>query len=151
MRLDENLTQKCLMNCYIVEEVKMTLSIDEVFQEIGEFHKFQWLMLTIIGYTVFATGTFPVMIVTFITAEPNWQCVKGYNSSICNFNESIGLTSKHYKDRCDMPREAWTYVEGFTSTVTEVIKAKFFILFVVSVMLLFARRVSCEIKICCFL
>ncbi|XP_046846067.1 solute carrier family 22 member 16-like [Xenia sp. Carnegie-2017] len=97
----------------------MTLSIDEVFQEIGEFHKFQWLMLTIIGYTVFATGTFPVMIVTFITAEPNWQCVKGYNSSICNFNESIGLTSKYYKDRCDMPREAWTYVEGFTSTVTE--------------------------------
>ncbi|XP_046846066.1 solute carrier family 22 member 15-like [Xenia sp. Carnegie-2017] len=97
----------------------MTLSIDEVFQEIGEFHKFQWLMLTIIGYTVFATATFPVMIVTFITAEPNWQCVKGYNSSICNFNESIGLTSKYYKDRCDMPREAWTYVEGFTSTVTE--------------------------------
>ncbi|XP_046846762.1 solute carrier family 22 member 15-like [Xenia sp. Carnegie-2017] len=97
----------------------MTLSIDEVFQEIGEFHKFQWLMLTIIGYTVFATGTFPVMIVTFIAAEPNWQCVKGYNSSICNFNESIGLTSKYYKDRCDMPREAWTYVEGFTSTVTE--------------------------------
>ncbi|XP_046846902.1 solute carrier family 22 member 15-like [Xenia sp. Carnegie-2017] len=97
----------------------MVLTVDEVFQAVGDYHKFQWLMLAIIGYTNFAVGAIPSLIVTFITAEPNWQCVKGYNSSICNFNESIGLTSKHYKDRCDMPREAWTYVEGFTSTVTE--------------------------------
>ncbi|XP_046846068.1 organic cation transporter protein-like [Xenia sp. Carnegie-2017] len=96
----------------------MVLTIDEAFREVGEFHKFHWLMIILFGYTYFALASFPLMVVTFITAEPNWQCVKGYNSSICNFNKSIGLTSKHYKDRCDMPREAWT-VEGFTSTVTE--------------------------------
>ena len=100
--------------------MKKELTIDQVLDKIGEFDKFQWLMLAIFGYAEFALGGFSVMIVTFITAEPNWQCVKGYNSSICNFTKSIGLTSKHYKDRCDMPREAWTYVEGFTSTVTEV-------------------------------
>lgn len=98
----------------------MTLTVDQVLEKIGEFNKFQWILLGIFGYSVFAIGAFPIMIVTFITAEPDWQCVKGYNSSICNFTTSIGLTSDDYKARCDMPREAWTYVDGFTSTVTEV-------------------------------
>lgn len=98
----------------------MVLTIDQILEKIGEFHKFQKLLLGLFGYTVFALGGFPVMIVTFITAEPNWECVKGYNGSYCNFTEPIGLTHDDYKARCDMPREAWKYVDGFTSTVTEV-------------------------------
>ena len=98
----------------------MVLTIDQILEKIGEFHKFQKLLLGLFGYNVFALGGFPVMIVTFITAEPNWECVKGYNGSVCNFTEPIGLTHDDYKSRCDMPREAWKYVDGFTSTVTEV-------------------------------
>ena len=99
----------------------MALTIDQMLVKIGEFDKFQKLLLGLFGYTVFALGGFPVMIVTFITAEPDWECVKGYgNNSICNFTESIGLTHDDYKARCDMPRDAWKYVGGFTSTVTEV-------------------------------
>jgi hypothetical protein len=96
----------------------MALTVDQMLEKIGEFDRFQWLLLGIFGYGVFAIAGFPTMIVSFITAEPDWKCVS--NSSICNFTEPIGLTSDDYKARCDMPREAWTYVDGFTSTVTEV-------------------------------
>ena len=95
----------------------MALTVDQTLEKIGEFDKFQWLLLGIFGYSVFALGGLPTMIVSFITAEPDWECVS--NSSFCNFTEPIGLTSDDYKARCDMPREAWTYVDGFTSTVTE--------------------------------
>ena len=98
----------------------MALTIDQMLEKIGEFHKYQWLLLGMFGYTVFAIAGFPVMIVTFITAEPDWERAKGYNRSICNFTEPIGLTHDDYKARCDMPREAWKYVDGFTSTVIEV-------------------------------
>ena len=60
-------------------------------------------------------------IVVFITAEPDWKCVDGYmNNTVCRFNKSVTLTSDDYKARCKMPREAWTFVDDFTSTVTEV-------------------------------
>lgn len=98
----------------------MALTIDQMLEKIGEFYKFQWLLLGIFGYTVLALGSYPIMIVTFITAEPDWECVKGYNTSVCNFTKPIGLTSDDYNTRCDMPRDAWRFVGGFTSTVTEV-------------------------------
>jgi hypothetical protein len=99
----------------------MVFTIDDVFKIIGEFQQFQWLQLAIIGYSVMSLGAFPIMIVSFITAEPDWKCVDGYmNNTVCRFNKSITLTSDDYKARCKMPREAWTFVDGFTSVVTEV-------------------------------
>ena len=99
----------------------MATTIDDVFAKIGEFRQYQWYLLTILGYGLISVAGFPTMIVTFITAEPDWKCVDGYmNNTICRFNNSIGLTSDDYKARCKMPREAWTYVDDFTSTVTEV-------------------------------
>ncbi|XP_028398773.1 solute carrier family 22 member 5-like [Dendronephthya gigantea] len=97
----------------------MALTVDQMLEKIGEFYKFQWLLLGIFGYAVFALDALPIMIVTFITAEPQWECVGGYNTSVCNFTKPIGLTSDDYEARCDMPRDAWRYVDGFTSTVTE--------------------------------
>lgn len=96
----------------------MAATVDRILEDIGGFGRYQWMLLSIFGYAIVST-TFAIMIVTFITAEPAWICVKGYNNSVCNFTEPIGLTSKNYSARCSMPREAWTYVEGFTSTVTE--------------------------------
>lgn len=100
----------------------MALSVDQMLLKIGEFGKYQWMILGIVGTIALVLSGFPIMIVTFITAEPDWICAKGINNTACNFTEPITLTSKHYKARCSMPREAWTYVEGFTSTVTEVIQ-----------------------------
>jgi hypothetical protein len=99
----------------------MASTIDDVFIKIGEFRQYQWYFFTIFGYVLLSISAFPVMIVTFITAEPEWKCVDGYmNNTVCRFNKSITLTSDDYKARCKMPREAWTFADDFTSTVTEV-------------------------------
>jgi hypothetical protein len=99
----------------------MAVTIDEMLKHIGEFRQYQWFLMCLLGYNLLATGAFNVMIVTFITAEPDWKCVDGYmNNTVCRFNKSITLTSDDYKARCKMPREAWTFVDDFTSTVTEV-------------------------------
>ena len=99
----------------------MVSTIDDVFKKIGEFRRFQWCLLTAMGYAMMSLQAFPIMIVSFITAEPDWKCVDGYmNNTVCRFNKSITLTSDDYKARCKMPREAWMFVDDFTSAVTEV-------------------------------
>ena len=96
-------------------------TIDDVFKRIGEFREYQWYILTLVGYSYLSIGAFSFMIVSFITAEPDWKCVEGYkNNTVCRFNNTITLTSVDYKARCKMPREAWTFVDDFTSVVTEV-------------------------------
>ena len=97
----------------------MTLTADDVLEQIGGYEKYQILLLFMFGYVAITLDSFPTMIVTFITAEPDWVCVEGNNTK-CNFTQAITLTSKEYMERCDMPRENWTYVDDFTSTVTEV-------------------------------
>ena len=99
----------------------MAVTVDQMLEKIGSFQRYQWMLLSIFGYVMIVASGFPIMIVTFITAEPDWICVKGYNNSVCSFTEPITLTGKNYNARCSMPREAWTYVKGFTSVVTEVI------------------------------
>ena len=99
----------------------MVFTVDDVLKKIGEFQRFQWRLLAIIGYSATSLSAFPTMIVSFITAEPDWKCVDGYmNNTVCRFNKSITLTSDDYKARCKMPRKAWTFVDDFTSAVTEV-------------------------------
>ena len=101
----------------------MVVRIDEMLKEIGEFRQYQWFLMFLFGYFLLTGGSFNTLIVTFITAEPDWKCVDGYmNNTVCKFNKSITLTSDDYKARCEMPREAWTFVDDFTSIVTEVRK-----------------------------
>ncbi|CAB4025881.1 Hypothetical predicted protein, partial [Paramuricea clavata] len=98
----------------------MAVSIDEILKKIGEFRQYQWYTLTLMGYCFLTAAAFNGMIVAFITAEPEWKCVDEYmNNTVCRFNKSITLTSDNYKARCKMPREAWTFVDDFTSIVTE--------------------------------
>ena len=99
----------------------MATSIDEVFMKIGEFRQYQWFLLTLFGYGIIAISSVPIMIASFITTEPDWKCVEGYkNNTVCRFNSTITLTSDDYEARCKMPREAWMFVDDFTSVVTEV-------------------------------
>ena len=99
----------------------MAVTIDEIFKTIGGLRQYQWYILALFGYFFMVSVGFNMTIVAFITAEPDWKCVDGYmNNTICRFNKSITLTSDDYKARCKMPREAWTFVDEFTSVVTEV-------------------------------
>ncbi len=99
----------------------MALTMDEVFKKIGEFRQYQWCIMIFLGYFLLTAAALNGGIVVFITAEPDWKCVDGYmNNTACRFNKSVTLTSDDYKARCKMPREAWTFVDDFTSTVTEV-------------------------------
>ena len=98
----------------------MAATIDDVFTRIGQCRQYQWYLMSIVGYS-FIIAALSVMIVTLITAEPDWKCVDGFmNNTVCRFNNSITLTSDDYRARCDMPRGAWTFVDDFTSIVTEV-------------------------------
>ena len=99
----------------------MAVTIDGIFETIGEFRQYQWYLLCLMGYCLLTAGAFNGVIVAFITAEPDWKCVDGYmNNTVCRFNQSISLTSDDYNARCDMPRGAWKFVDDFTSIVTEV-------------------------------
>ena len=98
----------------------MAQTIDETFKKIGEFRQYQWFILVLLGNFLLTSGAFTGMVVAFITAEPDWKCVDGYmNNTVCRFNTSITLTSDDYNARCKMPRDAWTFVDDFTSIVTE--------------------------------
>lgn len=97
----------------------MALTVDQVLDKIGSFGRYQWILLGIFCFITVPIGTFPIMVATFITAEPDWVCVKG-NNSVCNFTKPVSVRSEDYWARCHMPRDNWTFVKGFTSVVTEV-------------------------------
>jgi hypothetical protein len=119
--MDKKLFFKCFYSWKPADDLIMAQTIDEVFKKIGEFRQYQWFVLVLLGNFLLTSGAFNGVIVVFITAEPDWKCVDGYmNNTVCRFNTSITLTSDDYKARCKMPRDAWTFVDGFTSIVTEV-------------------------------
>ena len=93
----------------------MGLTVDQVFNKIGSFGKYQKLLLLGCNGLVFFWFGFPVLIMTFLTADPGWKCV--HNSSFCHFNKTMAASNK---DRCKMPRSEWEYSNDFTSVVTEV-------------------------------
>ena len=98
----------------------MAVTIDMMLKNIGEFGHYQWFLTCLLGYCLLAVSAFNTMIVAFIAVEPDWKCVGGYmNNTVCRFNTTITLTSNEYKARCNMPRKAWTFVDDFTSIVTE--------------------------------
>ena len=96
----------------------MHTSVDKVLERIGGYGKFQILMLQIAGLIEFALSAFNVSIITFIAAEPTWECVP--NSTICNITDTINTISDDYTARCNMPRSEWKFSDTFTSAVTEV-------------------------------
>ena len=93
----------------------MALSVDQVFDKIGSFGKYQKLLLLGGNILVFFWFGFPVLIMTFLTADPGWKCV--HNSSVCRFNKSMSASSS---ERCKMSRSEWEYTDDLTSVVTEV-------------------------------
>ncbi|XP_028394970.1 organic cation transporter protein-like isoform X2 [Dendronephthya gigantea] len=95
----------------------MALSIDEILESIGGHGRFQKILLLCMTYAYMSMAAFHLMVITFVAGEPNWECVE--NSTICNLTEAVSTVSEHYKERCDMPRSEWKFVDTYTSTVTE--------------------------------
>ena len=93
----------------------MALTVDQVFDKIGSFGRYQKLLLLGCNGLVFFWMGFPVLIMTFITADPGWKCVE--NSTHCRFNESMPASDKR---RCDIPRSEWMFTDDLTSVATEV-------------------------------
>lgn len=92
----------------------MALTVDQVFDKIGSFGRYQKLLLLGCNGLVFFWMGFPVLIMTFITADPGWKCVE--NSTHCRFNESMPASDKR---RCDIPRSEWMFTDDLTSVATE--------------------------------
>jgi len=96
----------------------MALTTDQYLEKIGSFGRYQILLLVFLNGLIFFWFGWPVMIVTFITAEPAWRCVA--NSSVCQLNGTMKPKHDNYSFRCDIDRDQWEFVDDFTSVVTEV-------------------------------
>lgn len=96
----------------------MTLTIDEFLEKIGGHGRFQTILMLCSSYMYMSMAAFHLMVIAFIAGEPYWECVE--NSTVCNLTEAVSTVSKHYKDRCNIPRSEWKFTDSYTSTVTEV-------------------------------
>ncbi|XP_020616372.1 organic cation transporter protein-like isoform X1 [Orbicella faveolata] len=94
----------------------MALTVDEVLEKIGSLGLYQIRLIFILSYIEWFNITFQIMVPTFLSAEPKWMCVPHLNNTACNFTGEFTAVDKR---RCDMPREAWTFTDDFTSVVTE--------------------------------
>ncbi|KAJ7383539.1 hypothetical protein OS493_027202 [Desmophyllum pertusum] len=92
----------------------MALTVDQVFDKIGSFGRYQRLLLLGCNGLVFLWFGFPVLIMTFLMADPGWKCVA--NSSECLFNGSLPASNT---SRCNIPRSEWTFTDDLTSVATE--------------------------------
>lgn len=95
----------------------MALSADQVFDVIGSFGRYQLFILILFNIIEWFWFGWPMLVMTFIAAEPAWRCKS--NSSLCPLNGTFEPEHEHYKFRCHIPRNAWEFVDDFTSVVTQ--------------------------------
>ncbi|KAK3740890.1 hypothetical protein QZH41_013408 [Actinostola sp. cb2023] len=93
------------------------LTVDEVLAKIGSFGCYQIRLIIILSFAEWVNTGFQVMIMTFVGAEPPWQCVA--NSSACTLKGEMGTSHKNYSVRCSLNRSDWEFTTPFTSVVTE--------------------------------
>ena len=127
----------------------MALTADQLFEKIGSFGRFQLFILLMVNILEWFWFGWPVLLMTFIAAEPKWRCVSNQgnyindslsinstggingsinsnssmnssNSILCPLDEAIGTFHKNYSLRCDIPRDSWEFVDDLTSVVTQV-------------------------------
>ena len=127
----------------------MGLTADQVFEKIGSFGRYQLFMLIIFNILEWFWFGWPVLVMTFLAAEPSWRCVGNYGNhnhsnntsnssysnssiysnstgnrsdiiSVCPLSGTMAPGHKNYSFRCDIPRNAWEFVDDLTSVVTEV-------------------------------
>ncbi|XP_058952863.1 organic cation transporter protein [Pocillopora verrucosa] len=95
----------------------MALTADEVLIKIGSFGRYQFRLLIFANVLGFFWLAWPMLINTFITAEPGWRCVA--NSTECQMDGIVYTEDDNYNLRCNMSRAAWEFVGEYTSVVTQ--------------------------------
>ena len=118
--------------------LEMGLTADQVFDRIGSFGRFQLLMLFLFNILEWFWFGWPVLLMTFIAAEPKWRCTNqgnaiandSFNGSsalnnsapivLCPLTHPVGPGQKNYDLRCTIPRNLWEFEDTMTSVVTQV-------------------------------
>ena len=96
------------------EENEFVLGVDEILHHVGDFGRFQKLMLFLVSFLYIPIAFHPFLMY-FATLVPSWRCRP--NSTLCSFN---GTFTGEDTRRCDMPRDEWTYTEDrLFSVVTQ--------------------------------
>ena len=96
----------------------MGLTTDQALDKVGNFGRFQLVLLCFCSALVWVWAGWPLLVMTFISAEPPWKCVA--NSSVCTFPDKVTAGDDVFEKRCSMPRGDWEFSDDFTSVVTEV-------------------------------
>ena len=96
------------------ENTELVLGVDEMLPYVGEFGKYQKLMLLLVSL-IYTPIAFHPFLMYFATLVPSWKCQT--NSTICLFN---GTFTGEDDRRCSLPRNEWTYTEDkLFSVVTQ--------------------------------
>ena len=98
--------------------LKMALTVDEALEKVGTFGRFQILLLLFSNCLRWVWSGWPILVMTFLSAEPPWRCVA--NSTVCTLSGVINIGDDDYDKRCNMSRTEWEFSRDFTSVVTEV-------------------------------
>ena len=95
----------------------MPLDVDEILEEIGPLGKFQIRTVIVTGWMEFCMALF-VLAPTFLAGDPGWKCKS--NTTGCNFTGNYLNGMDEFKERCNIKRDDWEYLDTFTSVTTEV-------------------------------
>ena len=95
----------------------MALSTDDVFEKIGSFGRYQLFILILFNIIEWFWFGWPILLMTFIAAEPAWRCIG--NVTECPLNGTMKPGHDNYTLRCDISRKSWEFVDDFTSVVTQ--------------------------------
>ncbi|XP_078368747.1 organic cation transporter protein-like isoform X2 [Oculina patagonica] len=97
----------------------MALTPDQVLEKVGSFGRYQLLLLIFANVLGWCWYGWPALLNTFIAAEPGWRCVQNNNNSECKVNGTVYPGDKSFYHRCNISRDAWEFVDDYTSAVTE--------------------------------
>lgn len=98
------------------------VTTESLLQRVGGFGLYQKLVLIFTSYALLCWGVFS-LVFYFLIAEPRWKCVE--NSIVCNLTETVGPGEIDYDYRCGIARQEWTFVDDYTSLITQVMYKTF--------------------------
>eukprot|EP00794_Sanderia_malayensis_P010685 gene10685-11821_t len=88
---------------------KEGLTVDEALPIIGEFGKFQ-IVLVMAFCVMKIPGSMAVLLPFFAQHDPGWKCA--FNSTVCKLNGTITSSNKNdFEKRCNMPRSEWQFTQ----------------------------------------
>ena len=99
------------------------VTMENLFNKIGNFGRYQVLLLIFAIYAILCWGALTYATIVFLIAEPKWECVN--NSTVCNITGSVGPGEQNYDYRCGIPRRDWKFTNEYTSLVTQVSRVTF--------------------------